>query len=417
MELAESELIGLAPLAAFLAVADRAGSPVRGPDRAPAGGSRRLPPPARLLADAGPRAPSRSRAGQRTGTMSGSPFRLIHGGRSEEPTPGPADRRRVRGRDRRRRHPGGRAAGRCRSAVGRRGRWAGRTGRAGRRLLGGSDRRGRATGRARGRPRSGGLPARPVRADRRRRRHRHAGPRRPAHAPPVRGLARGRVGDAPARRRVSRDPRGRRRDPVDGRRDPRRLGRRADGPRPPLARRDARPRRDDDRGQVRLRPRPRDRDPPARGRPPARQGGPDRHRADLPRRARGPARVPVAPGGDGGVRPVGHRGAAPRRGRPRPGPVLRRLLRGRRVQRGPVAADPRGGRRVRDGSSGCTPTSSRHRAAPSWPPSSGRIPRTTWRRRPRPGSRRWPARQPRRRPRPMACARSWRRSCRRRPGS
>ena len=36
-------------------------------------------------------------------------------------------------------------------------------------------------------------------------------------------------------------------------------------PRPALARRDARPRRHDDRGEVRLRPRPRDRDPADRG--------------------------------------------------------------------------------------------------------------------------------------------------------
>ena len=71
----------------------------------------------------------------------------------------------------------------------------------------------------------------------------------------------------PARRGLPRDPRGRRRDPLDRRRDPRRVDRRADGPRPALARRDARPRRDDDRGEVRLRPRPRDRDPPDRGRP------------------------------------------------------------------------------------------------------------------------------------------------------
>ena len=89
-------------------------------------------------------------------------------------------------------------------------------------------------------------------------------------------------------------------------------------------------------------------DPADRGRPSARAGGSDRHRPDVPRRARRPARVPGAAGRDRGVRPVGHRGAAARRGRPRPGPVLRRLLRGRRVQRGPVAADPRGGGRLRD---------------------------------------------------------------------
>ena len=118
--------------------------------------------------------------------------------------------------------------------------------------------------------------------------------------------------------------------------------------RPALARRDARPRRDDDRGEVRLRPRPRDRDPAPRGGLPARSRGPDRHRADVPRRARGPGRVPGAAGRDRGVRPVGDRGPAARRRGPRPGAVLRRLLRGRGVQRRPVAPDPGGGR-VRDG--------------------------------------------------------------------
>ena len=50
--------------------------------------------------------------------MSGGPFRLIHGGRSDEPTPGLLDRRCVRGRDAGRRRPDGRGPGRGRPAVG-----------------------------------------------------------------------------------------------------------------------------------------------------------------------------------------------------------------------------------------------------------------------------------------------------------
>ncbi len=59
-----------------------------GPGRTPAGRGRRLPPPARLLTDAGPRTATRSRTRRRPTAMSGGPFRLIHGGRSEEQTPG-----------------------------------------------------------------------------------------------------------------------------------------------------------------------------------------------------------------------------------------------------------------------------------------------------------------------------------------
>ena len=57
---------------------------------------------------------------------------------------------------------------------------------------------------------------------------------------------------------------------------------------------------------------------------------------------------------------------------------------------GPVAADPRGGRRLRAADSGSTPTSWPRRAAPSWRPSSGPRRRTTSRRHPRPGSTRSP---------------------------
>ena len=85
--LAESELIGLAPLAAFLAVADRADAPSEDPVE------RRLAAAAAFLRLRTSRrcrhsnCDSRTRAHRPT-AMSGGPFRLIHGGRSEEPTPG-----------------------------------------------------------------------------------------------------------------------------------------------------------------------------------------------------------------------------------------------------------------------------------------------------------------------------------------
>ena len=58
----------------------------------------------------------------------------------------------------------------------------------------------------------------------------------------------------------------------------------------------------------------------------------------------------------------------------------------RRVQRRPVAPDPRGGGRRSAWRPGCTPTSWRHRAAPSWRPRSARSRPTTSRRRPTPAS-------------------------------
>ena len=78
----------------------------------------------------------------------------------------------------------------------------------------------------------------------------------------------------------------------------------AAGPRPALARRDARPRRHDDRGEVRLRPGPRDRAPAARRRLPAGPRGADRRRPDVARRPRRPAGVPRPPGRHRGLRPV-----------------------------------------------------------------------------------------------------------------
>ena len=90
VELAESELIGLAPLAAFLAVADRADAPTEDPVEAPPGRRGR-----RSCACATSRRCRRSSSGSRppasdagVAAVSGGPFRLIHGGRSDEPTPG-----------------------------------------------------------------------------------------------------------------------------------------------------------------------------------------------------------------------------------------------------------------------------------------------------------------------------------------
>ena len=62
VELAESELIGLAPLAAFLDVADHVDAPDRRPGRGATRGRRGVPAAPRLLADAGARAAPRGRA-------------------------------------------------------------------------------------------------------------------------------------------------------------------------------------------------------------------------------------------------------------------------------------------------------------------------------------------------------------------
>ena len=58
IELLESELIGLCPLAAFLAVADHVGFDSTAPVEARCGRRGRLPPAARLQPDAGPGAAS-----------------------------------------------------------------------------------------------------------------------------------------------------------------------------------------------------------------------------------------------------------------------------------------------------------------------------------------------------------------------
>ncbi len=186
--------------------------------------------------------------------------------------------------------------------------------------------------------------------------------------------------------------------------------RRAARPRASLARRDAGPRGHHDRGQVGLRPGPRDRGPPRRGGLPPGPRGTAGRRADVARGARGAARVPVATRRRRGVRPVGHRRPAAGDRGPRPGAVRRRLLRGRRLHRRPVAAGARGGVRARAGARGCMPTRSHRPVARSSPPSSARRRPTTWPPRPRRGS-------PRSLPQPRPTSRWSRRSCPSRPGS
>ena len=78
---------------------------------------------------------------------------------------------------------------------------------------------------------------------------------------------------------------------------------------------------------------------------------------------------------------------APRHRRPRPGSLRGRVLRDGRVQRRPVAAGPRGRARRSAWRRGCTPTSWRRPAARSWPPSSAPPRPTTSPRRPRRASR------------------------------
>ena len=235
VELAESELIGLAPLAAFLAVADRAGAPTEDTDRAPAGAS----PPATCGCATSRRCRRSSCGSRRPAPVAVGPARTRerrsvpgHRGRPERRADArPPDRRGGRGRDHGRRRPDrgpARATWRaCRRAdaggpdapdapvVAC---WEGRIAAVGPRADVERVHRG------------GGLPARPVRPARRGRRHGHAGPRRPAHPPAVRRVARGRDAAAPARRRLPRDPGRRRRDPLDGRGDARRVGRRSCSP-------------------------------------------------------------------------------------------------------------------------------------------------------------------------------------------
>ena len=168
-------------------------------------------------------------------------LRLIEGGRGHADAPGLLDPRRLAGRDARGRAAPRRRPGRPRAA--RRGRRrrtralprrpSSPAGRAG------SSASGRATAWRQGLE-AGGYPlSRFARLD--------AdggvvtpGPHRSAHPPAVRRQPRGRARAAPARRGLHGHPRGRRRDPVHGRGDPRSIGRGALGPRPPLAGRDGR---------------------------------------------------------------------------------------------------------------------------------------------------------------------------------
>ena len=153
-------------------------------------------------------------------------------------------------------------------------------------------------------------------------------------------------------------------------------------PRPALARRDARPRRHDDRGEVRLRPRPRDRDPADRGRL---ASSARRARSTSSRRssARTPSRPSSAPGRTG-PRPTSGRSSRSscRASRPTAG----RGSATSSARRASFSADQ--SRRileaaagVRAGARGSTRTSWPRPAARSWPPSSGPRRRTTWRRR------------------------------------
>ncbi len=243
VELAESELIGLAPLAAFLAVADRRRRSTTSAGRRP--GWRR--PRAYLrLRDFSPLQALELRLAAARGEPAAAEPPTHRGRPRPTARPGPAGRRRAR---RSRRWPAGcggapsRPTARLLDAAAAGG--TRRPGRPGRRLLGGPDPRGRAArgGRVRS-ARGGRLAAGPVRADRRGRRR----PSRPGLVDPhthllFGGLARGRARAPPARRRLPRDPRGRRRDPVDGRGHPGRLRRGPCRARPALARRDASPRR------------------------------------------------------------------------------------------------------------------------------------------------------------------------------
>ncbi len=166
VRLAESELIGLAPAASLLAVADHAGSPAERSPRGAPGRRGGLHPAARLLADAGPRTRGWRPCGQVPSELPEATARRRrerravprHRGRPDRRAdPGPPRRRRARDRDPRRRRPP-----RCRP--GRRG--AARGGRssepggARRRDLGGAYRRGRSACGGGGRARRRRPPAR-----------------------------------------------------------------------------------------------------------------------------------------------------------------------------------------------------------------------------------------------------------------
>ena len=336
VELAESELIGLAPLAAFLDVADHVEAPADAPvERAP-GRRRGVPPAPRLLADAGARAAPRGRPRRRAATDGG---------------PAAVTLRRHRGRPERRAAPGLLVVGaaevvtmagglRTGSGQGDVGRLLGggrrRTRRAaapGRRRLGGPDRRRR----ARAPTSSGCSRARATRSGRFARLDALGGD---GHARASSIRTRTCCSPAPARTSSSCASAA----PATSRSSPPAAGSsrrwRRPGRRPPTSSR-AHGRRWLDEmlghGATTIEAKSgygldlADRAPAARGRASARAGGPDRRRPDVPRRPRRPARVPRPAGRHRGLRPQRHRGAAAGRRGPGPGAVLRRLLRGGRV--------------------------------------------------------------------------------------
>ena len=413
---AESELIGLAPAGLVPGRRRPRGRLPGRSDRGASGRRRRVPPAARLQPDAGPRAAARCCTRRRRrdvdrrgppSVVSGGPFRVIEGGRTGEPTPGLL----IVGAQEIATLAGGRpawgGAGR-RRPVG--GRGPGLAGRADGRGLGGPDRRGRAARLGRGRAGGRRPAARPLRPHRCGRRLGHARAGRSAHAPAVRGLARGRARPSPAGRVLPRHPRRGWRDPLDGRRDPSGLRGGAAHPRPSLARRDARAtasrrsRRSPATGST-SRPSSdswksptgsgaKDRSTSCRhGSAPTRSRRSSAHDRTAPRRTSATSSTNSCPGSP----PTAGRGSPTSSARP--------------ASSAPISRGACSRRPVHSGCSrGSTPTSSRHRAALSSPRSSApRRPTTSRHRRSR-GSRRWAP--------PQTATSPWLpRCCQSRPGS
>ena len=285
-----SELIGLAPLAAFLAVADRAGRHRDAPpEERPRRRGRYL-----KLRDFSPMQAlelrlEAARAAAARSMAAGRPAGLLVVGAAEVVTLAGGLRPGRRPRRDRRRSP----------APGTRDR-----------LLGGADRRGRPRAAAAealaAALEAGGLPARRVRPL-----DAAGGTVTPGLIDPHTHLlfAGSREDEIALRQRgagLPRDPGGRRRDPLDGRRDAGGVGRGAARPRPALARRDARHGVDHGRGEVRLRARPGDGAAAPRGRRPARRPR-ARSTSSRPTSAPTPCRpssgAPGTRGSDRGLRP------------------------------------------------------------------------------------------------------------------
>ena len=167
------------------------------------------------------------------------------------------------------------------------------------------------------------------------------------------------------------------------------------GPRPALARRDARPRR---RRRSRRSPATASTCRPSCACSRSPTGSARRARSRSSRRGSAPTpsrpSSAAGPDGDRGLRPPPHRRAAARRRRPGPGASPPTSSASRACS---APTSPGGSSRRRRGSGsgrGCTPTSWHRAAARSSRPRSGRRPPTTSRRRPRPASTRWPPRPP-----------------------